>query len=45
MPNYWCVNFESVGDFIDRGPKIRQVLETVRPMIEQCCLFPIGLCF
>ena len=23
-----------LGDFIDRGPKIRQVLETVRPMIE-----------
>ena len=23
-----------VGDFIDRGPKIRQVLEIVRPMIE-----------
>src|SRR5215475_12787232 len=24
-----------VGDFIDRGPKIRQVLETVRPMIDE----------
>lgn len=24
-----------VGDFIDRGPKIRQVLEIVRPMIEE----------
>jgi hypothetical protein len=24
-----------LGDFIDRGPKIRQVLETVRPMIEE----------
>jgi hypothetical protein len=24
-----------LGDFIDRGPQIRQVLETVRPMIEQ----------
>lgn len=24
-----------VGDFIDRGPKIRQVLEIVRPMVEQ----------
>jgi hypothetical protein len=24
-----------LGDFIDRGPKIRQVLEIVRPMIEQ----------
>src|SRR5262249_40172257 len=23
-----------LGDFIDRGPKIRQVLEIVRPMIE-----------
>jgi len=23
-----------LGDFIDRGPKIREVLETVRPMIE-----------
>jgi len=23
-----------LGDFIDRGPKIRQVLEAVRPMIE-----------
>jgi len=23
-----------VGDFIDRGPKIRQVLEIVRPMVE-----------
>ena len=24
-----------LGDFIDRGPKIRQVLETVRPMVEK----------
>lgn len=24
-----------LGDFIDRGPKIRQVLEIVRPMIEE----------
>jgi len=24
-----------LGDFIDRGPKIRQVLEIVRPMIDQ----------
>jgi hypothetical protein len=24
-----------LGDFIDRGPKIRQVLEIVRPMVEQ----------
>jgi len=24
-----------LGDFIDRGPKIRQVLELVRPMIEE----------
>ena len=24
-----------LGDFIDRGPKIRQVLETVRPMVEE----------
>ena len=24
-----------LGDFIDRGPKIRQVLQIVRPMIEQ----------
>ncbi len=24
-----------LGDFIDRGPKIRQVLETVRPMIDE----------
>jgi predicted MPP superfamily phosphohydrolase len=24
-----------VGDFIDRGPKIRQVLEIVRAMIEE----------
>src|ERR1700676_1485199 len=24
-----------LGDFIDRGPQIRQVLEIVRPMIEQ----------
>jgi hypothetical protein len=24
-----------LGDFIDRGPQIRQVLETVRPMIEE----------
>jgi predicted MPP superfamily phosphohydrolase len=24
-----------LGDFIDRGPKIRHVLETVRPMIEE----------
>src|SRR5713226_1821046 len=24
-----------LGDFIDRGPQIRQVLEMVRPMIEQ----------
>lgn len=24
-----------LGDFIDRGPQIRQVLETVRPMIER----------
>src|SRR3954447_13531158 len=24
-----------LGDFIDRGPKIRQVLEMVRPMIEE----------
>ena len=23
-----------LGDFIDRGPQIRQVLEIVRPMIE-----------
>ena len=23
-----------LGDFIDRGPKIRQVLEIVRPMVE-----------
>jgi hypothetical protein len=23
-----------LGDFIDRGPQIRQVLETVRPMVE-----------
>ena len=23
-----------LGDFIDRGPEIRQVLETVRPMVE-----------
>src|SRR4051812_17938497 len=23
-----------LGDFIDRGPKIGQVLETVRPMVE-----------
>jgi hypothetical protein len=24
-----------LGDFIDRGPKIRDVLETVRPMVEE----------
>ena len=24
-----------LGDFIDRGPKIREVLEIVRPMIDQ----------
>src|SRR5947208_2510055 len=24
-----------VGDFVDRGPKIREVLEIVRPMIEE----------
>jgi len=24
-----------LGDFIDRGPKIRQVLEVVRPMVEE----------
>src|ERR1700716_1625633 len=24
-----------LGDFIDRGPKIREVLEIVRPMIEE----------
>ena len=24
-----------LGDFIDRGPKIRQVLEIVRPMVEE----------
>src|SRR4051794_116693 len=24
-----------LGDFIDRGPKIRQVLEIVRPMLEE----------
>ncbi len=24
-----------LGDFIDRGPKIRQVLDIVRPMIEK----------
>src|SRR6266404_5136285 len=24
-----------LGDFIDRGPKIRQVLEIVRPMIDE----------
>jgi hypothetical protein len=24
-----------LGDFIDRGPKIREVLEIVRPMVEQ----------
>jgi hypothetical protein len=24
-----------LGDFIDRGPKIKQVLETVRPMIDE----------
>jgi predicted MPP superfamily phosphohydrolase len=24
-----------LGDFIDRGPKIRQVLETVRPMVAE----------
>src|ERR1700692_2867612 len=24
-----------LGDFIDRGPKVRQVLEIVRPMIEK----------
>lgn len=27
------VNF--LGDFIDRGPQIRQVLEIVRPLIEE----------
>lgn len=24
-----------LGDFIDRGPQMRQVLEIVRPMIEE----------
>lgn len=32
-----------LGDFIDRGPKIRQVLEIVRPMIKEgCALAVIG---
>src|SRR5688572_24635617 len=30
-----------VGDFIDRGPKIKQVLETVRPMIENGAAFTV----
>jgi hypothetical protein len=34
--SYWHAERTAIflGDFIDRGPQIRQVLETVRPMVE-----------
>lgn len=30
-----------LGDFVDRGPKIKQVLETVRPMVEEGHAFAV----